>query len=1777
MNISTLPSAVSSDLIFEGSNSLIYYEQDNEIGKPVIVKILREEHPTSPQIIQFKSEYEFTKDLTIEGIRQAYQYIKIADKHALLLEYVEGETVKKVFVEQKRSLADFLSVAIQIAQTLGDIHRHHIIHKDINGNNILVNRDDHRIKIIDFGISSRIDLKMQHLGNPAVLEGTLPYISPEQTGRMNRVLDYRTDLYSLGVTFYEMLTGRLPFETQDAMELVHSHIAKRPRAVCEVNPQIPQMISHIVMKLMAKNAEERYQSAYGLKADLERCLKQWQERGHIEAFALGGEDFSGKFQIPEKLYGREEQIEMLQAAFERVSQGQSQLMLVAGYSGIGKSALVHEIHKPITQKRGFFISGKFDQFQRNIPYSAVVQALQELVKQLLTQSEEELTRWREKLQAAFGPNGQVICDVIPELELIVGAQPAIRPLAPMEAKNRFNLVFQSFIRLFCQPEHPLVIFLDDLQWADSASLKLIELMMSDEESHYLFLMGAYRDNEVSASHPLMMTLEKLGPDSGLLSQIVLKPLTFEHITELMTDSLHQEPESVQPLAELVMSKTEGNPFFVNEFLKNLYQEGLLTFDVVNRRWQWDIVKIEAMQITDNVVELMVGKLRKLPLHVQEVLSLAACIGSQFDLDTLTIISKKSLNDTFELLMKAVQEGLIWPTSERQVTVTEMEEAQLLIHHYKFSHDRVREAAYALLDQEEKKALHLKIGRLLYDLPPAERAERLFEVIDHLNQGAELVTAQAMRHNIAALNLTAGQKAKAAMAYQPALNYLRTGREFLIGNNGTSESWQSQYGLTLALSEELVEVEYLNANLQQAEKVGAEILQYATSLLERIKVYEYQIQFDVYQNRQQAAINTAIEVLKMLDISLPLNEHEMWGYAQQLYQEVRGIESIAALEDLPVMTDPYQKAAMRVLMKATSAAFQSNPALMPSIVFTMVKLCLTYGNSPLSAYAYGLTGVILAAFYADFDSGYQFGQLSQKILAQFNATDLLAKIECMFNVSVRHWKEHARETMEPLNDAIQAGIEHGDVEYAFHNAIQYGLHSFFIGEPLEVAHQKHVKFLEMMEVFHSDFHTDQVYIREQMIKNLRGESSDPTKLVGAHIDESLLLPLWMAQQRMLLVFLMADSQLILRYLFGDYALAVQAGELASNYQQSVPGNLCLSEHNFYYSLALLAHYEQVDKATQERYLTQVAANQEKMQLWARHAPSNHQHKLDLVAAEQARLLGEPLKAMQLYDDAIQGARAQQYIQEEALAYERAAEFYQALGREEIAQSYMSKAHYAYKMWGAKAKVKQLEQRNPYLSPRAWATVHITDTQTRSHSAATGTSVLEALDLATVIKASQTISGEIVLSKLLEDMMQLVIENAGAQRGLLILQKAKEWVIEAKANTNQIEVLQSIPIKKVGGDSTTPLVSRAIVNLVARSRQNVVLHDASQQGQFRNDPYVLCTQPKSILCLPLINQGKVSGILYLENNLSTNAFTPDRLATLKLLSSQMAISLDNAALYDDLQRHRDHLEELVSERTHKLSQTLEHLKATQAQLIESEKMAALGSLVAGVAHEINTPVGIGVTAASTLENETQTLLAAYKTGLKRSDLKTYIKTAMQCSQLILSNLERAAKLVHSFKQVAVDQTSLEKRAFTVKNYLEATLRSLAPHLKPTKHTIQIIGDEEITLNSYPGAFSQIATNLVMNSISHAYKAGEVGQLSFKMTDKNERILIEYSDDGCGIPEEHLPKIFEPFFTTARYQGGTGLGLHIVYNLVTQKLDGTIRCESQVGKGTKFIIDLPIQSGG
>ncbi|MBD2043870.1 AAA family ATPase [Microcoleus sp. FACHB-672] len=1533
----TTPGIFVKEQIYESANSLLYRGIRESDNQRLILKVLKQDYPTPAQLSRYRTEYHITQSLDLAGVVKVYDLRKYQNTLVMLLEDFGGKSLKHWLQKCRFPLAEFLKVAITTADALGHIHAANIIHKDINPSNIVFNKETNQLKIIDFGISTQLTRETPALKNPNVLEGTLAYMSPEQTGRMNRALDYRTDFYSLGMTFYELLTNQLPFETDDAMELVHCHIAKVPMSLSELNPEIPPILSEIVMKLLAKTAEERYQSAWGLKADLEECLNQLNLTGKIANFDLASEDISDKFQLPQKLYGREREIASLLTAFERVSLKQSELMLIAGYSGIGKSALVQELYKPITQKRGYFISGKFDQYQQNIPYSALVSAFQELIKHLLTESEAQLNQWREKLLKNLGINGQVIADVIPEIELIIGKQPSVPELGPNESLNRFNLVFQNFIKTFTQSAHPLVLFIDDLQWADGASLKLMQLLMS-AGTPGLFLIGAYRDNEVSAAHPLMLTIDKIAKTGAIVNRISLSPLDLPTIIQLIADPLNCEAKRVKPLAELVRLKTGGNPFFMNEFLKSLYTEGLLEFDVQARQWQWNLEQIQSRGFTDNVVELMSDKIQKLSESTQEMLKLAACIGNQFSLKTLALIGTKSLRETVDNLYPAVAENLVVPISNMgeidlfidSTELTTESLATLPFHslEYKFVHDRIQQAAYSLIAEQDKPITHRQIGEiLLQKTPKSQQEEKIFDIVNQLNLGVKLIIHKTKREELAKLNLIAGKKAKLSAAYQPALNYLEMGIKLLATN-----SWQKQYTLTLALHEEAAEIYYLNSDFCLMEEFVELVLSQAKTVLDKVKVYEVKILAETAQSKFNEAINSGLEVLNLLKFRLPKQPKKVDVLRGLLQTKLRiGFKSIAGLVDLPVMTAPYPKAAMRILTRMAPPSFFAAPLLFPIIIFQQINLSINWGNTTDSAVAYSGYGLILCGVVGDIELGSQFGKLALNLLSRLDARAFQPMTECIVYTFIRHWVEPAKEVLNPLREVYALALQTGDLQYASYTAYIYCYFGFLSGSELVKLKSEMEIYAQIIRQIGQEKSINMQELYHQVVLNLLGEAKNPCNLIGKVFDEQVMLPRLQNRNDRDTTCILYFSKLMLCFLFGEVEQAVENAELAEQYLDGITALVTVPHFYFYDSLARLTLARNSQQPERNRQRQKVVSNQKKMKKWAHHAPANNLHKYYLVEAELCRLLGKDAVAMDYYSRAIAGAKKNEYIHEAAIGYELAAKFYLSREKELTARAYMEEARYSYQLWGATAKVKDLEVRYGKF---------FTATQGRSQNTKTNTKVTTTgsrynLDIATMMKASQAISGEIVLDKLLSSLMKVLIENAGAQQGYLILEEQGELLIEAEGaiDSEQVTVLQSMPIENFQS------ASKAIINYVCRTQESVVLNNAAREGQFTNEPYIQKNQPKSVLCVPLINQGKLISIVYLENNLIAGAFTAERVEVIKLLSSQAAVSLENAKLYTKVRKNESRLAQLNFDLEQALEAELE-LSRAASRFVPNQFLSFLG---------------------------------------------------------------------------------------------------------------------------------------------------------------------------------------------------------------------------------------------
>ncbi|MBD2310070.1 AAA family ATPase [Desertifilum sp. FACHB-1129] len=1804
-----IPGYAGFEPLYLGTKTAVYRAIRTADRQPVIIKVLQREYPSFNELLQWRNQYVIAKNLPVPGIVIPYHLEHYRHSYALVMEDFGGISLKEYTGNHPLTIGEFLAIALQLADILHGLYQHRVIHKDLKPTNILINPKTQQVKLIDFSIASLLPKETQEILSTNTLEGTLAYIAPEQTGRMNRGIDYRSDFYSLGVVFYELLTGQLPFQANDPMELVHCHIAK-PAPQPSNSEEIPSPILEIVMKLMAKNIEDRYQSALGLKHDLQQCQQQWQQTQSIAPFTIGQKDIGDRFSIPEKLYGRQLEVQTLLAAFDRVSgersSGRSEMILVAGLSGIGKTAVVNEVHKPIVRHRGYFIKGKYDQFGRNTPFSAFVQAFRDLMEQLLSESDTQLQTWKALILEALGQNGQIMIEVIPELERIIGSQPAVTPLSGEAAQNRFHRLFQNFISVFTSPHHPLVIFIDDLQWIDSASLKLMQQLTCEAETHYLLFIGAYRDNEVTPAHPLMQVLEEMQKAGAIVNTITLSPLDSTSIQHLVADTLNSQTLA-QPLAELVMRQTQGNPFFATQFLKALHEEGLITFNENTGSWECDRVQVRSRVLGKDVVEFMALQLQKLPARTQNVLKLAACIGNQFDLPTLAIVSAQSQTQTLTDLWQAIQEGLIIPLNEsykfyhqetQNIALGEPPQKPLLyaqLSTYRFLHDRVQQAAYSLIPEDAKQLTHLTIGQLLLNsTTPEEQQEKRFEIVNQLNQGIALISSETEREQLAQLNLAAGQKAKASTAYAAAMEYLTTGIQLLAPTG-----WQQSYALTLALHELAAEVAGLSGCFPLMEQLIEKVLQNARHLLDTVKVYEVKILADVARSRQPEAIQQALLVLEKFNVVFP--EQPTPAEIEQSFQDTQMLlagKPLEALLELPEMVDPEALAVIRILSAVTAAVYQAIPALLPLIVFKQVQLSIQRGNAPVSTLAYAWYGVILCGVIGEIDLGNRAGQLALDLLARGQNQAFKASTINMVYPFVKPWKHSIQEALNPLLEGYHSGLEMGALEYAAYCAYNYGSLSYFLGKDLVTLQPEMATYSQSLAHLKQTVAHNYLQIFYQSVLNLGNSCQKPWQLVGEAYDEVAMLPLHRSANDLYALGTLYINKLILSYLFQEWEIAVEVADRALRYLEGVAGCFMVPIFHFYDSLTQLAVCSDLPEAERDRAKQRVSANQAKLKRWAEDAPMNHLHKFYLVEAEQYRVSEQIYQAMEYYDLAIAKAKANGYLQEEALANELAARFYRLRGKDRISQDYLIEAYYCYARWNAKAKTEDLErcypqllqpivQQRPFnLNPLETVAkvMQNLSASCSTHSSSEGISNFsEALDFASLIEAAQAISSRIELNELIASLTQILLKISGAEKSVLILPLEEGLQVRAITSIDrQDSSLQTLLCAQ--SVETCPDVPKKLIYYVKNTQQTAIVNNLQTHTPGVIGHYMLTYAPKSALGLPIVNQGHLAGILYLENQLTQGVFTSERLLAINLLASQVAISLENARLYQQAQN------------------SLSHLQQMQLQLVQSEKMSALGNLVSGVAHEINNPVGFIAGNLEPAQQYIQDLLGLielYQQKFPNPDAEIldeieavdldYIRVdfpkLLESMQLGVERIRDISNSLRVFSRADRD----DKVSFNLHEGIESTLLILKHRLKanefrPAIAIVKEYGDIP-PIYCFPGQMNQVFMNILANAIdalnefSTRDRPGENSAPNYQIILRTELldrdwVKIVIADNGVGISETVKQHIFDHLFTTKPVGQGTGLGLAIARQIVVDKHGGSLEVSSVLGEGTVFEINLPIK---
>lgn len=1484
-------------ILEKGGNSTILL---NETSRQLI-KVLNKNYPTASEVQKFKNEFDILEDTNISGVRKVLHYEE-KEQPQLLLEYIAGKNLKVFSKENSLNLREKIQLAVSIAGILNNIHQQGIIHKDVNPCNIVINHDGTAF-LIDFGISSKFTLKQPNLGNPEKLEGTLAYISPEQTGRMNHSVDYRTDLYSLGATFYELFTGVIPFQEQGAIHLVHAHLAKIPVSPQLLNSELPEPLAQIILKLLKKNPKDRYQSAFGLVKDLEKCLTLLDDES--TCFSLGQDDFSSKLQIPEKLYGRAEETQLILDVFQRVKMGSVELTLVAGYSGTGKSALVNETHRPLASTQGYFVEGKFDQFQRNIPFSAWIQAFQNFIDLLLTENETMLQYWKDLILTALGDNGAVLTEVIPTLEMVIGKQPPVAELGGQEAQNRFNYVIQNFVKVITNEQHPLIIFIDDLQWADLASLHLLQTLVTDQENTHLLCVGAYRDNEISTTHPLPAIVSEIKEKVDNVNEIALNNLTQAAVLEMLEDTLsHQQGEALEQLGQHILSKTRGNAFFTHQFLKHLYEEGMLYFEFESKSWNWNQDKILDAQLTDNVVAFMANKVGKLPTDTQQLLELASCIGNKFDILTLQIIAEKqALSKDLE---PAILDGLLIPLNNDRF--------------YKFAHDRIQQAAYSLIPEEGRQAIHLQIGRLLYQsFAEEEREERIFDIVNHYNLATEVFDDKD-RENALKLNQEASLKARAVASFNGMLTYIQQAKDLLPEN-----SWETDYQSTLDVYKLLAEAEYLNTHFENLEEYSDLIWQNTNDNLEKAEILLFSLLRFSFEGKFEEAIESGKKALVLLDIEIPTDENLAVVNEELLtktYEDIvgRGVESILHLEEC--QNERINLAICILILLDPPAYILGKMDFYTFLSSKVVELSLEHGNAPYSSKGYANLGFICFSLKGQ-KAGYQIGQNALKLAKNAGEKRLQAQVSLMLANFLMPWNEAIRRSKKFNLLGIQTGLESGEIQYAMYNTMSYACNIFAEGWSLSrIKTELNEKYLGLSLKYKNEFAINSIKAILLTIHTL--EEGGHLHLEG--LDEEINeRDFWQYCTDNTLVMVMAIYSTIATqayFMLEEYDKAYQKVQDALPYLESLFSYTTSFDYNFYASLTCLKQYETTGN---EELLETVKTHQAQMETWADNCPENFLHKYTLVAAEQARIKGLSFgEVFKLYKEAVKRAESQGFIQDTALAAELYAKYLLSVDEEGFAQPYFEKAYQCYQKWGATAKTIQLEERYAQFFEQKKNNLSVPN-QSTTHQGTTISTTLtntSTLDLDTILKANASLAQQVRLKDLTSEILALLQHNSGANKIALLRKESQQWWVDADQEQEKNLLTKPVLLEEYSN------LPKQVISYVLRTNHFVLLEDAVQDDKFAKDPYLQQKQSKSVFVVPVKRQENTTALLYLENSLNTAVFHQKRYDLVNALATQLAISIENAVLYENL-------EQKVAARTTALQKSNEEFKIMNEELRQTQE--------------------------------------------------------------------------------------------------------------------------------------------------------------------------------------------------------------------------------------------------
>ena len=1621
--------------------------------------------------------------LTSPHVARVYAIKKISDATtsgiAFIVEEVEGILLKKYLTKhQPMAVEKFIHIAIQLVSAVNDLHKAGLTHGGLTPQTIIIDPEPGHVCINDFAFElipynkpGSFDSKNKAPIN--LTEAYLPYISPEQTGRMNRDVDFRTDFYSLGIIFYELLTGILPFTGERPMELIHAHMARNPIPPSAIREEIGGPLSEIITKLLSKSPKNRYQSAYGLKSDLLQCLEKDISNNRKTPFQPARHDISERFRLTDRMYGREIEMAMLVDEFERVSRNKLGITMIAGYSGVGKSRLVAEIQNYIINKGGNFISGKYEQFSQDIPYSGLIQAFGEIIKQILTESTAHINNWRQNLTAALGANAQVIIDVIPEVELIIGKQPPVLELSPTEAQNRFQMVFEKFLQVFATTEHPLTLFIDNMQWADPAGLRLMEAFFTGTKTQNFYFIGAYRNNESSDSHPLFASLKAIKNKGVPVQTITLKPISETHVCHLISDTLQENLSHVKLLAQIVHDKTRGNPFFIRQFLETLNADGFLSYDYENGRWQWDIEKITTQSITDNVVDFMSAKVLKLSDNSQQILQLASCIGNPFDLSLLAMVAKKPPTEIIGDLREAIGLGLVRARSDvhrhMNKLTSDPPEAQLNQGDdisFEFLHDKIMQAVYAFIPDAQKNKLHLQIGRLiLKNTDPADLPIRIFPIVSHFNYGKHLLTKKADQTQLARLNLIAGKKAKDAAAHDQALNYLETGEKLLPKN-----SWYDHYELTFDIKKHQMECAYLLHHFDMAENLFQVLLDRVASDEDKARIYNQKMIMLAGLAKHEDALKIGATGLRLLKVKLPKRAGKLdvlntiFALKLRLYHK-----DIDTLLELPEISDSRLLLILKMMMNVSLSAYFCQPYLASYLALNIFKMTLKHGNSDVSPFAYVIYGSALCAIFKDYETGHKFGKLALKANDRFGGPQMTSKVLLYYGNAINIWHSHMRQGIDSTRTGIKSALETGDFNYAIYHIQMLIVFMLAGGKPLDEVAEECDRYYEFVEQSQDIGALNYLISVRQFIKCLIGMTYDHFSLTDDRFDEIQHIKNMEKDDIKIILCRHYLIKMRLLYIMGDFDGALIAANKCAALKHYHIGTIIIPEYYFYHCLVLTAIYPSVSKPRQIFYRKRIKTFCRRLKQLSSQCPENFEDKYLLAEAEYAKITGRDRQAFTFYHRAIKCAKTDGFTQNNAIANEAAAKFYISKGFDDIAKPFMTRARQSYRHWGAATKVDLLEKH--------FSTFLLDESNGKSLPGK------QHLDYNTIVNALQMISTEIILEDLLKNLMKIVLENAGARKVQFLTIKSNQMFLEAQHN---IDYEDTIVYKSLPAENRIDLFL-PVLNYVKRTKTYMALDDAGSEGDFTQHAYVLKYQPKSVLCLPVLRHSQLVALLYLENNITPAVFTPDRIKVLIFLASQAAISLENARLYENVIQNEKELRRMSDKREDESLRYQAQLRSLSSELSLTEERERRR-----IATDLHDRIGHALANASMKLRVIKTTMDSSKASTQIDDIHLLIDQSIADTQTL--TFELSPPILYDLGlEAALDWLAEQTQK---QHGINVDFIDDYAH-KPIEESLRIL-------------LFQATRELMFNLVKHA----RATQASISISKEEAFVRIEIKDNGVGF---------------------------------------------------------------